>query len=50
VNVTRVGCGMTGGAEVCYPIGGGVGVEELHRAKGAPSYHSVQDDGCRGGA
>jgi hypothetical protein len=35
VNGTRVGCGVTGGAGVCHPVGGGVGVGELHRANGA---------------
>jgi hypothetical protein len=57
VNVTRVGCGVTGGARLCYPIGGGVGVGELHRAKGAGEGLRVpqrrprcQDDDCRGGA
>jgi hypothetical protein len=35
VNVTRVGCVVTGGAGVCHPVGGGVGVGEFHRAKGA---------------
>jgi hypothetical protein len=34
VDVTRVGCGVAGGIGVCHPVGGGVGVGELHHAKG----------------
>jgi hypothetical protein len=35
VDVTRVGCGVSGGTRVCHLVDGGVGVGELHRAKGA---------------
>jgi hypothetical protein len=34
VDVTRVGCGVTGGTGVFHPVSGGVKVGELHRAKG----------------